>query len=42
MQIIISNTVFQDIPQNYKAVNNYSISKSASYEKLNFTVKSII
>ena len=30
-KIIISNTVFQDIPsKKYKAVNNYGISKSAS------------
>lgn len=39
-KIIISNTVFQDIPsKKYKAVNNYGISKSASYEKIKFYCK---
>ena len=37
---MISNTIFQNIPsKRYKAVNNYGISKSRSYEKIKLSCK---
>ena len=39
-KIVISNTIFQNIPsKRYKAVNNYGISKSRSYEKIKLSCK---
>ena len=38
--IIISNTIFQDIPtKKYKAVNNYGISKSNSFNQIKYYCK---
>lgn len=39
-KIVVSNTIFQNIPsKNYKAVNNYGLSKSSSYDKIKLFCK---